>query len=98
MTQYGQALGSMQLLPGTAREMAGKLGIEYRPDLLTGKTPAAAQYQKTLGDAYYQEGLDKYGNHYQAAQYYHGGPNPALWGRKTNAYAHAVIERISEGM
>lgn len=93
-TQYGQALGSMQLLPGTARGMAAKLGVDYRPDLMTGTTPQAAQYQRALGDAYYQEGLDKYGNHYDAARYYHGGPNRALWGPKTNAYAQSVVSRM----
>lgn len=98
MTKYGQAVGSMQLLPATAREMAGKLGIDYRPDLLTGTTPQAAEYQRKLGDAYYQEGLEKTGNHYDAARFYHGGPNRALWGPKTNAYAKAVTDRIMEGM
>lgn len=98
MTPYGQAIGSMQMLPQTARGMASKLGVDYRPDLLSGTSPQAAQYQRALGDAYYQEGLDKFGNHYDAARYYHGGPNRALWGPKTNAYADAVIKRMSGAM
>lgn len=93
-TQWGHALGSMQLLPNTARGMASKLGVDYRPDLMTGTGRQAAQYQRALGDAYYQEGLDKFGNHYDAARYYHGGPNRALWGPKTNAYATAVVARM----
>lgn len=93
-TKYGQPLGMTQLLPDTAREMAGKLGLPFRPDLLEGSTPEAAQYQQALGRAYYQEGLAKTGNVRDALRYYHGGPNRAMWGPKTNAYADAVLSRV----
>lgn len=84
----------MQLLDGTAKGMATKLGVPWRPDLMTARTPAAAAYQRALGEAYYHEGLEKTGNHYDAARYYHGGPDRRQWGPKTNAYADAVIARM----
>lgn len=94
MTPYGQAQGVTQMLPATAQGTAQKLGLPWRPDLLTGKTPEAIQYQKTLGQAYFQEGLDKYGGDVrQALMYYHGGPDESLWGPKTHAYADAVLAR-----
>lgn len=93
-TRYGRALGMTQMLPGTARGVAGRLGLPYREDLLTGTTKGAADYQRALGEAYFAEGLQKTGNLFDAARYYHGGPNRALWGPKTNAYAQRVLNRI----
>jgi hypothetical protein len=90
-TPYGRAQGLTQMLPATAREMAQKLGVPWRPELMTGKTPEAAAYQEQLGRAYYEEGLAKYGGDpAKAAAYYHGGPNERLWGPKTQEYARAV--------
>jgi soluble lytic murein transglycosylase-like protein len=34
-TQYGRAVGMTQMLPATAQEMAGKLGLPWRPELLS---------------------------------------------------------------
>lgn len=96
-TRYGQAQGLTQMLPGTAREMAGKLGLPWRPDLMTGTSPEAAQYQQQLGQAYLQEGFDRHGNARDALRYYHGGPNQKLWGPKTDAYADAVLSRAGRG-
>lgn len=93
-TQYGQALGSTQMLPATAAQMAKKLGLPFRPDLLHSNEPAAIQYQQALGRAYFEEGMAKTGNVRDALRYYHGGPNRSLWGPKTNAYADAVLNRI----
>jgi soluble lytic murein transglycosylase len=88
------ALGSTQMLPATAQEMAAKIGLPFRPDLLRSNDPQALQYQQQLGRAYYEEGLAKTGNVRDALRYYHGGPNRALWGPKTNAYADAVLSRV----
>ena len=93
-TPYGRAVGSTQLIPGTARGMAAKLGIDYRPDLLTGTSPDAAAYQQQLGAAYLHEGMSKTDNLYDALRYYHAGPNRALWGPKTKAYANAIYSRL----
>lgn len=97
-TAYGQAQGSTQMLMATAEGMARKLGIPWNPSLMRGDTPAALAYQRRLGQAYLQEGLDKYGGDVrQALRYYHGGPDESLWGPKTNAYAEAVIGRMGQG-
>lgn len=93
-TKYGQAAGLTQLLPGTAREMAGKVGEPWRPELLTDKGREGGRYQLKLGRAYLDEGLAKTGNAYDAFRYYHGGPNRRQWGPKTNAYASAITGRM----
>ena len=93
-TKYGRALGMTQMLPDTAREMAAKVGLPFRPDLLRGTSPQAAEYQKRLGRAYFEEGLAKTGNLRDALHYYHGGPDRSLWGPKTKAYAASVMRRM----
>lgn len=92
-TQYGRAEGMTQMLPATAREMAGKLGVPWRPELMRGKSADAARYQMRLGKAYFEQGLKETGNVRDALRYYHGGPNRGMWGRKTNRYADQVLAR-----
>jgi soluble lytic murein transglycosylase-like protein len=94
-TPYGRALGMSQMLPATAREMAGKLGLPYREDLLRGTDEQSAQYQRRLGEAYLHEGLTRYGDdHRRALMYYHGGPDERMWGPKTRAYADQTLRRL----
>jgi soluble lytic murein transglycosylase-like protein len=93
-TRYGQAQGLTQMLPGTAQEMARKLGVPWRPDLMTGTTPEAADYQRRLGAAYLNQGYQATGNLADALRYYHGGPNRKMWGPKTNSYATKVMSRV----
>jgi len=94
-TPYGRALGSTQMLPETAKGMADKLGLPWQPELMTQTTPQAMQYQQTLGRAYFDEGLQRYGGDPEKAlKYYHGGPDERLWGPKTEAYAAAVLGRM----
>jgi soluble lytic murein transglycosylase len=88
------ALGSTQMLPNTAREMAQKLGLPFRPDLLRSKAPEALQYQRALGRAYLEEGMAKTGNVRDALHYYHGGPDRSQWGPKTHAYANSILSRL----
>lgn len=96
-TQYGQALGSTQMLPATAEEMARKLGVPWRPDLMRGDSETAMSYQRRLGEAYLQEGLDEYGGDLRMAlMRYHGGPDQSLWGPKTQAYADNVMRRMGQ--
>lgn len=93
-TRWGQAMGSTQMLMATAEEMARKLGVPWNPSLMRGDTPRAMEYQHQLGQAYLQEGLDKYGGDPEKAlMYYHGGPDEKLWGPKTRAYASEVLGR-----
>lgn len=95
MTKYGQPLGMTQLLPETAREMAGRLGLPFRENLLRGKSPEAAEYQKRLGRAYFEQGLKAHGGDLRKGlMYYHGGPDQRLWGPKTRRYADSVISRM----
>lgn len=82
------------MLPATAHEMARKLGLPWRPDMLRSNEPQALQYQQQLGRAYFEEGLAKTGNIRDALHYYHGGPDRRQWGPKTHAYANAVLGRI----
>jgi soluble lytic murein transglycosylase-like protein len=92
-TRYGRAQGSAQLLPATAKAMAAKLGVAWRPELMTSSDPQAASYQRALGEAYLQEGIAATGNVRDGLRYYHGGPSRKMWGPKTNAYADAVLAR-----
>jgi len=61
---------------------------------MTGTSPAAAAYQRAIGEAYFQEGLSATGNLPDALRYYHGGPNRRMWGPKTQRYASEVLGRM----
>lgn len=95
-TAYGRAEGSTQMLPATAQQMAKKLGVAWHPELMgDNNSKEALAYQKLLGRAYFDEGMDKYGGDVRKAlMYYHGGPDQKLWGPKTNAYADAILKRV----
>jgi soluble lytic murein transglycosylase len=68
---HAGARGVMQLMPGTAREQAGKLGINYMAADLT----AAPQYNIRLGDAYFARMMSYYGGAYPlAVGAYNAGP------------------------
>lgn len=93
-TRYGRAEGMTQMLPATAQATAKKLGVEWRPDLMRGTTPEAADYQQRLGQAYLAEGIAQTGSLEDGLRYYHGGPDKRLWKRKTNAYSDAVMTSL----
>jgi soluble lytic murein transglycosylase len=66
------ALGLMQLLPGTARDVAGRLGLAFIQDKLT-RDPA---YNVQLGSQYLAEMLQRFGGSYELAlAAYNAGPN-----------------------
>jgi soluble lytic murein transglycosylase-like protein len=96
VTKYGQAQGLAQTLPGTAHDMATRLGVPWRPELLTAKTEEAAAYQRKLGAAYLTQAYEQTGNLRDALRYYHGGPDRRLWGPKTNAYADAILKAVRQ--
>ncbi|MCT2400720.1 lytic transglycosylase domain-containing protein [Novosphingobium mangrovi (ex Huang et al. 2023)] len=54
---HAGARGLMQLMPGTAREQAGKMGLRYDSPALTGD----ASYNIRLGDGYFARMMDYYG-------------------------------------
>lgn len=65
------ARGLMQLMPATAREMSGKVGIPYQPDRLY-----RPEVSIRLGSFYFKEVLDGFdGNVELALAGYNGGPN-----------------------
>ena len=64
------ARGLMQLMPGTAREQAGKLGLPYTPDALTRDT----SYNVQLGSSYFQRIFGQYGSYPLAIAAYNAGP------------------------
>lgn len=68
---HAGARGIMQLMPGTAREQAGKLGVQYLSADLTG----SPSYNIQLGDAYFARMLAYYGGSYPLAiGAYNAGP------------------------
>ena len=70
------ARGLMQLMPGTAREQAGKLGLAYDSTALTGD-PA---YNIQLGSSYFQRLYINYGSYPLAIAAYNAGPgNVGKW-------------------
>jgi len=71
------ALGLMQLMPGTARDVAGRAGVPFLQDNLT-RDPA---YNVTLGSRYFAEMLQRFSGSYELAlAAYNAGPNSvARW-------------------
>ena len=68
---HAGARGLMQLMPGTAREQAGKLGLSYSRDSLT----SDPDYNIMLGSSYFQRMLDYYSGSYPlAVAAYNAGP------------------------
>jgi hypothetical protein len=98
-TRYGRAQGASQMLPATAQSMAAKIGVPWRPEMMTAKTTEGLQYQRQLGVAYAQEALDKTGGDpKQAAMFYHGGPNREIWGPRTRRYGDEVMTRLDRAI
>jgi soluble lytic murein transglycosylase len=70
IVSHAGARGLMQLMPGTAREQAGKLGMSYNPASLN-----EPSYNIMLGSSYFQRMLDYYGGSYPlAVAAYNAGP------------------------
>jgi soluble lytic murein transglycosylase len=63
------AVGLMQLMPGTARETAGRLGLAYNATSLTDPT-----YNIQLGVNYFQRMFESYGSYPLAIAAYNAGP------------------------
>ncbi|WP_448665091.1 lytic transglycosylase domain-containing protein [Sphingomonas sp. CJ20] len=67
---HAGARGLMQLMPGTARETAGKLGLGYDAGSLTTDT----DYNIQLGSTYFQRMYNLYGSYPLAVAAYNAGP------------------------
>ena len=74
---HAGARGLMQLMPGTAREQAGKVGLSYSPDSLM----SDPNYNIMLGSAYYGRMMDYFGGSYPLAiaAYNAGAGNVNKW-------------------
>lgn len=70
------ARGLMQLIPGTARDQAAKIGLSYNAASLTTDT----NYNIQLGSSYFQRRLRDFGSYPLALAAYNGGAgNVAKW-------------------
>lgn len=89
---HAGARGMMQLMPGTAREVAGKLGISYEQETLTTDT----NYNIMLGSTYFQQMLRYFGGSYPlAVAAYNAGPgNVNKWLRANGDPRTGSIEMI----
>jgi len=67
---HAGAQGLMQLMPGTAREQAGKLGVAY----LSANLMPDTQYNIRLGNGYFQRMMNSYGSYPLAVAAYNAGP------------------------
>src|SRR5688500_20025325 len=67
---HAGAQGLMQLMPGTAREQAGKIGVAYMSASLMPDT----QYNIRLGNSYFVRMYNNYGSYPLAVAAYNAGP------------------------
>jgi soluble lytic murein transglycosylase len=90
---HAGARGLMQLMPGTAREQAGKLGMNYMAADLT----QAPHYNIQLGDAYFARMMSYYGGAYPlAVGAYNAGPGRVNeWLRKNGDPRTGAIDWVT---
>jgi soluble lytic murein transglycosylase len=86
------ARGLMQLMPGTAREQAGKLGLAYDSQALS----TDAGYNLTLGGGYYGRMMDYFGGSYPlaVAAYNAGAGNVNKWLRQNGDPRNGSIDWV----
>jgi len=93
------AMGAYQFMPPTARALAKRLGLEYRPDLMTGnkgRSKEGREYQERLMDAQMEDILAYSGGDVgKAAAYHFAGPNTKGHGAKTRKYEQDILRRYS---
>lgn len=94
MTADGQALGARQVMPETARAIAARLNMPWRPGMMTSTSDAGKRYQKVIGDAALQDSIDfGKGDPEQVFAHYYGGSNRSKWGPKTKQYVKDMLAR-----
>ncbi len=93
------AMGAYQFMPATARALAQRLGLPYRPELLQGnkgRTKEGREYQDALGAAQLQDAIKFGGGDIGKAGAYHfAGPNKSGYGPKTRKYEQDILRRYS---
>ena len=93
------AMGAYQFMPATARTLAKRLGLDYRPDLMSGdkgRSKEGRAYQERLMDAQMEDILAYSGGDVGKAGAYHfAGPNTKGHGAKTRKYEQDILRRYS---
>ena len=88
---HAGARGLMQLMPGTAREQAGKMGISYQPGELTTNPDLSIR----LGDGYFRRVYGSYGSYPLTIAAYNAGPgNVNKWLRANGDPRTGTIDMI----
>jgi soluble lytic murein transglycosylase len=88
---HAGARGLMQLMPGTAREQAGKLGLSYNAASLTTDT----DYNIQLGSSYFQRIYAQFGSYPLAVAAYNAGPgNVNKWLRANGDPRSGTVDVI----
>jgi hypothetical protein len=91
------AMGIGQIMPGTARAIAKRIGLPYRPELLAGTDEASREYQDALtAEATKEAFAYGKGDPQLAAQYYFAGPNKKGHGPKTQKYGMDIMRRLGK--
>jgi hypothetical protein len=93
------AMGAYQFMPPTAMALAKRLGLKYRPDLMSGakgRSKEGREYQERLMDAQMEDILAYSGGDVGKAGAYHfAGPNTKGHGAKTRKYEQDILRRYS---
>ncbi|MBV7380195.1 lytic transglycosylase domain-containing protein [Maritimibacter dapengensis] len=80
VSSHAGAMGLMQLMPGTAKDMANRVGVDY----VRAKLTADKQYNTRLGSEYLAWLMERYGNNpILIAVAYNAGPGRANSWQKT---------------
>ncbi len=92
------AMGAYQFMDPTARALAKRLGIAYRPDLMSGeggRSKEGQAYQEQLMNAQMEDIMRfSKGDPKLAAAYHFAGPNKAGWKGKTAQYQQDILRRM----
>lgn len=92
---HAGALGAYQIMPATARELAKRVGVAWRPDMMHKDDPVSRKYQDALGHAAVQDAVEAGGGDLPTTfAYYHGGSDRSKWGPKTQQYVHDMTARV----
>ena len=98
-TNRSGAMGGYQFMPETARALAKRIGVDYRPDLMVGdkgRSKEGRAYQERLMDDQMQDILAySDGDVGKAATYHFAGPNTKIHKAKTRQYEKEMLNRYS---
>lgn len=97
-TQGSGAMGAYQFMPSTARALAKRLGLPYRPELMQGaggRSKEGIAYQERLMDEQMKDIVRFSGGDPKLAAAYHfAGPNRKGWGKDTAKYQSDILRRL----